>query len=129
MDAKLLAELGLDAGDSEVQEAWEDADAAAQLVRTLVEARRQLGISQREVAVRMGTTQSAVSDLERTAGDPRLSTLQRFGRAVGLRVRLAAVTPAPRYVSRVVIPVVRSESAQPRTLVQWREPIAHAKVS
>lgn len=46
---------------------------------------------QREVAARMGTTQSAVSDLEQGRVDPRLSTLQRYVRAVGARVDVALV--------------------------------------
>jgi transcriptional regulator with XRE-family HTH domain len=128
LDVNLLAELGLDANDPEVREAWEDAEAVANLVKTLVAARRHLGLSQRDVAERMGTTQSAVSDLERTAGDPRLSTLQRFGRAVGLKIGLAAMAPTPRYVSKVVIPVGRSESARDRTLVSrhWTTHVANA---
>jgi transcriptional regulator with XRE-family HTH domain len=119
ISADLLAELGLEADDLEVQHGVEDAEAIARLVRTLVDARKKSGLTQKQVAERMGTTQSAVSDLERTAGDPRLSTLQRFGRAVGLRVRVAAVYDAPAYVSKTAISVGRSESARPATQMHW----------
>jgi transcriptional regulator with XRE-family HTH domain len=44
----------------------------------------------------MGTTQSAVSELERAEADPRLSTLQRYARSVGaylgFEVHVAAKT-------------------------------------
>lgn len=41
------------------------------------------------VAAAMGTTQSAVSDIENGRVDPRLSTLQRYARAVGGRLEIA----------------------------------------
>lgn len=121
ISADLLTELGLDADDIEVQHGLEDDEAIARLVRTLVDARKVCGLSQKQVAERMGTTQSAVSDLERTAGDPRLSTLQRFGRAVGLRVGVVAVRQGPRYVAKSVIAVNRSASGNSQPRVQWRE--------
>jgi ribosome-binding protein aMBF1 (putative translation factor) len=127
VSADLLTELGLDPNDVEVQHGLEDAEAVARLVCTLVEARKRCGLSQKQVAERMGTTQSAVSDLERTAGDPRLSTLQRFGRAVGLKLRVVAVQEGPRYVASVVIPINRTTSDRRQGQVHWRghtEPVA-----
>jgi predicted transcriptional regulator len=53
------------------------------LVGELVGQRRALGLSQTEVAARMGTSQSAVARLEAAAGDVRLSTLERYAAAVG----------------------------------------------
>lgn len=62
-----------------------------EIVGQLVRVRRQLGLSQTEVAARMGTSQSAVARLESGDGDLRLSSLQRYADAVGrdLRWRLA----------------------------------------
>lgn len=45
--------------------------------------RQQLGLSQTEVAARMGTSQSAVARLESGALDVRLSTLARYAAALG----------------------------------------------
>jgi ribosome-binding protein aMBF1 (putative translation factor) len=72
--------------DPEFRAAYEDAAARSALLRALVNRRGERGISQSEVAARMGTTQSAVSDLERGATDPRLSTLQRYARALGYQL-------------------------------------------
>lgn len=78
----------------------EDAQARSALVRALVQARHRLALTQRTLAVRMGTTQSAVSDLEQGGQDPRLSTLQRYARGVecalhlSLHVHNLAGTPA-----------------------------------
>jgi transcriptional regulator with XRE-family HTH domain len=55
-------------------------------VDRLVEERLALGLSQTEVAARMGTSQSAVARLERGDADVRLSTLQRYAAALERRV-------------------------------------------
>ena len=55
--------------------------------RALAEAfaarRIELGLSQTEVAARMGTSQSAVARLESGQADVRLSTLERYVAALG----------------------------------------------
>ncbi len=52
------------------------------LAEELVERRISLGLSQTEVAARMGTSQSAVARLETGQVDVRLSTLERYAAAV-----------------------------------------------
>src|SRR5918997_549501 len=52
------------------------------LVASLVERRRELGLSQTDVAARMGTSQSAVARLESGGADVRLTTLERYAAAV-----------------------------------------------
>jgi transcriptional regulator with XRE-family HTH domain len=52
------------------------------LVRSLAERRRQLKLSQTEVAARMGTSQAALARLEAGAADPRMSTIDRYAAAV-----------------------------------------------
>ncbi|MGC4784125.1 helix-turn-helix domain-containing protein [Micromonospora zamorensis] len=63
-----------------------DLNAKSRLILALVKSRMKRGFSQRRVASRMGTTQSAVSDLEKGLVDPRLSTLQRYARAINCRL-------------------------------------------
>ena len=53
-----------------------------QLSEALVARRLELGLSQTEVAARMGTSQSAVARLEAGHGDVRLSTLERYAAAL-----------------------------------------------
>jgi transcriptional regulator with XRE-family HTH domain len=66
-----------------------------ELLAELVAERRTAGLSQAEVADRMGTSQPAVARVEAGAVDVRLSTLQRYAAAVGrqLEVRLAERAP------------------------------------
>jgi predicted transcriptional regulator len=49
----------------------------------LLSLRRQMGLSQAEVAARMGTSQSAVARFEAGDLDVRLSTVVRYATAVG----------------------------------------------
>ena len=53
----------------------------------LVAERVKLGLTQTEVAARMGTSQSAVARLEAGDGDLRLSTLERYASALGMELR------------------------------------------
>jgi ribosome-binding protein aMBF1 (putative translation factor) len=62
------------------------ADTQEELVAELVARRRALGLSQTEVAARMGTSQSAVARLEGGGADARLSTVQRYAQALGHRL-------------------------------------------
>lgn len=58
------------------------------IIRWLVQLRKDSGASQTRIADAMGTTQSAVSDLESGGNDVYLSTLQRYARAVGAPLSL-----------------------------------------
>ena len=64
----------------------EMAEGRRQLVDELVGRRRARGLSQTEVAARMGTSQSAVARLESGDLDARLSTLERYAAALGRTV-------------------------------------------
>lgn len=55
-------------------------------LRDLAAWRERLGLSQTAVAGRMGTSQSAVARLEAGEADVRLSTVERYAAALGVRV-------------------------------------------
>jgi transcriptional regulator with XRE-family HTH domain len=57
-----------------------------ELAGELVTLRQAAGLSQTEVAARMGTSQSAVARLESGAGDLRLSSLERYAAALGRQI-------------------------------------------
>jgi DNA-binding XRE family transcriptional regulator len=71
--------------------AFEDADDLHRTLDRLVALRKAKGLSQKEVAERMGVRQPTVSGFETEGSDPRLSTLQRYARAVDARLRLIVV--------------------------------------
>jgi ribosome-binding protein aMBF1 (putative translation factor) len=62
------------------------AEDRGRLVRELAGQRQAAGLSQTEVAARMGTSQSAVARLESGDADIRLSTLERYAAALGQRL-------------------------------------------
>jgi transcriptional regulator with XRE-family HTH domain len=66
----------------------------------LRQAREKAGLTQEEVAVRLETKKSAISRIENSAGSIRLSTLERFARAVGQRLSLELKPPRKAADSR-----------------------------
>ncbi|HEX6778760.1 MAG TPA: helix-turn-helix transcriptional regulator [Ktedonobacterales bacterium] len=58
------------------------------LLRGLAARRAALGLSQEEVAARIGVTQAALAHLERGDTDPKLSTIERYAAALGQKLEL-----------------------------------------
>lgn len=75
-----------------VHEATQDAEDFYALLDGLVAARVGSGLTQTEVARRMGVRQPTVSAFEADDSNPRLETLQRYARAVRCRIEFR-VTP------------------------------------
>jgi len=57
----------------------------------LKQARREVGLTQEEVAEAMNTKKSAISRIENHAQDIRLSTLQTFAHIMGKELRVQLV--------------------------------------
>lgn len=57
----------------------------------LIDIRKSAGISQEEVAERMGVSHSVVSQFEHYDADPTLSVLRRYALAVGASISYKAV--------------------------------------
>jgi transcriptional regulator with XRE-family HTH domain len=70
-------------------------DSRRRLLDELVARRRELGLSQTEVAARMGTSQSAVARLEARAADLRISTLERYAAALDREIEWRVAPPSP----------------------------------
>lgn len=92
MGINLLEDLGYRDDDVAVRKAREAAAVYAELVDSLIESRERAGLKQRQLAKRMGTSQSAVSELE-NGSDARLSTIIRYAQAAGCEIHIR-VTPA-----------------------------------
>jgi transcriptional regulator with XRE-family HTH domain len=57
-------------------------DRIRRLVRSMAGRRRELNLSQTQVAARMGTSQAALARLEVGVADPRMSTIERYAAAL-----------------------------------------------
>lgn len=60
----------------------------------LAEARRRAGLTQAELAARLGISQSAVAKLEREDANPTVRTLERALRATGNRIEVRPASPS-----------------------------------
>lgn len=76
------------------QAAYDQAGAAAILAGELAELvhamRTRAGLTQTELARRLGTTQSSIARIEGGGSLPRIEMLSRVARATGLSLRLAS---------------------------------------
>ena len=77
------------ARDPEFAENYEGGYLEFKIGVLLRQAREEAGLTQEEVAQRLDTQKSAISRIENHAEDIRLSTLEKYARAIGKRLHLA----------------------------------------
>lgn len=68
---------------------WEDSEVEYQLSCKLIEARLKKGLSQRELAKKVGTSQAAISRIEAMTGNPSVSFLKRISAALGGKLTIS----------------------------------------
>lgn len=68
----------------------EQIDLAAELVAQIINRRAELGLTQRQLAEKAGVKQSAIARLESQAVVPRIDTLYKLLRPLGLKIKLIA---------------------------------------
>lgn len=91
-----------------VKEAYEALDEEFAFLDEVLKARAEAGLTQAELAERIGTTQSAIARLESATPkhSPSIATLQKYAKALGYRVQIRLVkNAAPR--RRATKPTVR----------------------
>jgi transcriptional regulator with XRE-family HTH domain len=76
-----------------VKKAYDEIDEEFALLDEVLRARAESGLSQAEVAARVGTTQSAIARLESAAPkhSPSIATLRRYASALGYKVEIRLV--------------------------------------
>jgi predicted transcriptional regulator len=77
--------------DPEVRAAYEQLKPEFEIARALIKARTEAGLTQEEVAKRMGTTQSVIARLESGRTFPSLKTLYRYARATNSKPEIRLV--------------------------------------
>ena len=75
--------------DPEVRKEYDSLDEEFALIATMAKARLRAGLSQAQLAKRMKTTQSAIARLESGRGRPSTTTLSRFAKATGHRLKIS----------------------------------------
>jgi ribosome-binding protein aMBF1 (putative translation factor) len=59
-----------------------------QIARILIRARSRSGLTQKQVAERMGTTQSVIARMESGKPTPSVKSLQRYAQATGCKMKI-----------------------------------------
>jgi transcriptional regulator with XRE-family HTH domain len=77
----------------DVRAAYDELEDEFRFLKEILTARTQSGLTQAQVAERIGTTQSAVARLESGTHrhSPSIATLQRYARALGCRLDVRLV--------------------------------------
>jgi ribosome-binding protein aMBF1 (putative translation factor) len=75
--------------DPEFKKAWDALDPEFQVLKAMIKGRERTGISQAELAKRIGTKQSVISRLERGAfSKATLETIKKVADALDMRLEL-----------------------------------------
>lgn len=77
--------------DAAFRDAYDAIAPEFEIARALIEARTEAGLTQEEVAKRMGTTQSVVARLESGRTLPSIKTLYRYAEATGTKPEIRLV--------------------------------------
>lgn len=86
----------------DVKAEYDQLDEEFALLDEFLKARAAAGITQAEVAARIGTTQSAIARLESGSGkhSPSLATLRKYAHALGCRLELKLVNETRKVKGR-----------------------------
>jgi predicted transcriptional regulator len=77
--------------DPEFADEWERAKPEFEVMKLLVEARSEMGMSQSELARRTGIRQPNISRLERGTCSPTLNTLSALAKGLGKKLKVSFV--------------------------------------
>ena len=75
--------------DPDFRKAWKDSEAEYLVSKAIIEKRFAKKLSQRDLALRVKTSQAAISRVEAMSGNPSLSFLKRIAAALGTNLRIS----------------------------------------
>jgi len=75
--------------DPKVKQAYDDLQLKYDIICAVLDARAKKGLTQAELAKRVGTTQSAIARFESGAGNPTLSFVQKITRALDTEIKIS----------------------------------------
>jgi DNA-binding XRE family transcriptional regulator len=74
--------------DKKFKKIWEEEAIKREVVRMLIEMRIKEGLTQKELAKKLETSQSSIARLESGKGNPTLNFLVKLGKAVNKKLEL-----------------------------------------
>lgn len=90
--------------DPEFRREYDALEPEFALVQVLIDARKNAGLTQKELSERTGIAQSDISKFENGDGNPSVRTLQRFSAGMGMRVSEKIFRfPLTSAIARIII--------------------------
>ncbi|HAU0815515.1 TPA: helix-turn-helix domain-containing protein [Legionella pneumophila] len=86
MNLKALKEKALK--NEEVKQAYDSLESEFALIDSLLTMRQKAGLTQEELAKRMGTQKGNISRLEKGGGNPSWKTLEKYAHACGFDISM-----------------------------------------
>ena len=77
--------------DPEVRQEYAALDPEFQLIRAMIKARHEAGLTQKELAEKTGLQQSNISRIENGNGNPSIATLNKIAQGMGKKLIVAFV--------------------------------------
>ena len=117
--------------DPEFKAEWDALDPEFTVIEAILKARKESGLTQKQLSERTGIAQTDISKLERGNANPSLRTLQRLAAGMGMKIKLefvpvsakkiwflpAAPTPGLLFVAAGSVVVVALDSAVVITVI------------
>lgn len=75
--------------DKKTKQAYDETGPEFELIAAIIEERIKKGLTQKELAKKLGTKQSAISRLERGTYNPTLAFLKKLADALGVKVHVS----------------------------------------
>ncbi len=74
--------------DPEFKQEWDAMEPEFAIVQAMIDARKESGLTQKQLSERTGIAQADISKLESGNGNPSVKTLQRLAAGMGMRVKI-----------------------------------------
>lgn len=74
--------------DPEFKQEWNALEPEFAIVQAMIDARKESGLTQKQLSERTGIAQADISKLESGNGNPSVKTLQRLAAGMGMRVKI-----------------------------------------
>ncbi len=80
--------------DPELKKEYDALEPEFAIIQAMINARKESGLTQKQLSERTGITQADISRLEHGNANPSLHTLQRLAAGLGMELRVEFVRPA-----------------------------------
>ena len=75
--------------DPDFRKEWDETEPEYQIMKAMIAARMEAGITQQQLSEKTGINQSNLSRIENGSGNPSVSTLQRIAEALGKKLSIS----------------------------------------